>query len=377
MLLTVCGLAFVGYNFVVPIARYSMLETGLTLHSATISLIASVLGYVIYYPETVSAFGVNCGSTCVVGVATLLALTLAIYNFATEIRGPNPKDMDLTGRVYIVTGANSGIGLETCRRLAQNGATVIMGCRSKQRASAAFDDVTKSIPSSSKGRVMLLDASLDLCSMKSVSQYCDAFLQLNLPLNGLICNAGMIPSSFELSPDGLESGFAANHLGHFVMCQKLLPLLAQSSQPDKKDLSRVVILSSSLHKLARAKDASRVATKDEFSSFPVYSRCKLANLLFMHGLIDNIASSSDLKGRVTVNALHPGNPCTNFTSNLNSFLRWGEALTLPLMYLVRETCYAGAFCSVFAATSPSLHNKNGLYLVDSTSYSPSNESFDK
>lgn len=374
----ILGLTFVGYNFVIPIARYSMLETGLTRHSTILSVLAGLLGYALCFPENISSgMGLKSAEVCVQQVATLLAFALSCYNFYTEIRGPKPPHMNLSGRFYLVTGANSGIGLETSRRLALDGAHVIMGCRSKARAQSAYDDIVKSLPSNCKERVEILDTPLDLGSMKSVKKYCDAIKAKGIPLNGIICNAGMIPSKFELTVDGIESGFASNHLGHFLLCQELLPLLAYSAELDKNDQSRIVILSSSLHKLASAKQSAVVATEAEFSGFPVYSRCKLANLLFMHGLIKFINTDAALTLRVTVNAVHPGNPCTNFTSNLNSFLRFGEAITMPLMYLVRETCYAGAFCSVFAATSPTLFNKNGLYLSDSAPATPNKESYNE
>lgn len=262
-----------------------------------------------------------------------------------------------------MTGANSGIGLETTRQLAEMGATVIMGCRSPARANAALDDVNHSLPKNGRGKAVVLTESLDLSSVASVISFANSVKQQYGELHGIVLNAGMIPGSkYVVSVDGVENTFASNHLGHFLLVKLLLNHIARVGTPE--DPARIVVLSSSLHKIAKSADACKPPTEATYSSFSAYAQTKLANLLFMNVLIRKIAETPELAGRITVNAVHPGNPFTSVTGNMSKALQILEAMFKPFLYLYRETCTAGAFCSVFATISPTLVGKNGLYLVD-------------
>jgi WW domain-containing oxidoreductase len=315
------------------------------------------------------------------------------------------------GKVFIVTGANTGIGLETARQLALHGAHVVLGCRSLGKAREAAADITASIKraavdtltgaaaadaiAAGPGSVTVLPASLDLSLLSSVRTWVEAFRQSGAPLHGIVCNAGLITSGYQLTDEGVESSFAANHLGHHLLVRLLLPALAETAAAGVRaradgsgrfvtapgpvpaagatsaaaavvrDTGRVVIVSSSLHKNASAAAAAVQPTAADYSPFATYARCKLANLLFARKLQQFVAASTELRGLVSVYTLHPGNPVTNFTSNLAGPLRFLEAAFLPLMYLWRETPHAGAFTSVYAATAPGAPALAGLYLIDS------------
>lgn len=135
------------------------------------------------------------------------------YNYLTGYNGDYQLDKipDLTGLTAIVTGGNAGIGYETCLALAKKNATVYMASRSKDRAEAAIALILKDTGK----KVNFL--SLDLQDLKQVKAASDSFLKLGIPLDILINNAGIMACPFELTKDGIESQFATNHVGHFVL----------------------------------------------------------------------------------------------------------------------------------------------------------------
>lgn len=109
------------------------------------------------------------------------------------------------------------------------------------------------------------------------------------------------------------------------------------------------------------------SSADTFQAFPVYARSKLANLMFAHKLQQVIKASSEYKGSILVNALHPGNPVTSVTGNLPPLLRTLETVFYPLMFLYRETCTAGAYCSVWTASSMNAIKKDNQYYIHNAS----------
>ena len=166
--------------------------------------------------------------------AALQALVVAavaaacLRTFSRHVRGPRFRDVNMGGKVCIVTGANTGIGLETARELARMGATVVLACRSQARAEAAAADVMRSTGVRQE-RVPFI--ALDLSSLRSVRAFCDTF-EHRRPGGGgldvLVCNAGLMQPSRVVTEDGIELTMAANHFGHFLLIQRLLPLLERS-----------------------------------------------------------------------------------------------------------------------------------------------------
>eukprot|EP01084_Bolivina_argentea_P273976 466818_1 len=137
----------------------------------------------------------------------------------TAIEAAN--NIDLTGKIALVTGCNTGIGKETARVLAIQGAKVYMLCRNMQKANAARNDLIKSIKSKENKTFdenKLIIIQLDLSSLLSIRRCVGKFLSLNEPIDFLICNAGVMAiPEFQASTDGYEMQFAINHLGHFYL----------------------------------------------------------------------------------------------------------------------------------------------------------------
>lgn len=150
-----------------------------------------------------------------------LALGLFVRVHLTHVRGPRHELKDLSDTLAIVTGANTGIGLETCRELVRMGATVVMACRSESRAIAARAEIVRS---AGVGPERLPFIRLDLSSMASVGAFCENFCA-QFPegrLDLLVNNAGMMTPDLTLTDDGIELTMAANHFGHFLLTTNLL-----------------------------------------------------------------------------------------------------------------------------------------------------------
>jgi NAD(P)-dependent dehydrogenase (short-subunit alcohol dehydrogenase family) len=153
----------------------------------------------------------------------------------------------MAGRTIIVTGANTGLGKHTAAMLAAAGGDVIMGCRCVERADAAAADIRTQLP---PGSGKLTTMKLDLSSMESVGTFVKQFNEKKLPLHVLVNNAGAMLPEHSFSKDGIESSFATNYLGHFLLTNLLLPTLATSAKESGK-CSRIVNVASRLEKGGR------------------------------------------------------------------------------------------------------------------------------
>jgi NAD(P)-dependent dehydrogenase (short-subunit alcohol dehydrogenase family) len=175
---------------------------------------------------------------------------------------------DQTGRIAIVTGANSGIGWETARALASKGATVIMACRSIAKASPAADQITALKPS---GQVVVIE--LDLGDLASIHRFVMAFRQDYNRLDLLINNAGVALPPYGKTTQGFEQQFGVNHLGHFALTGLLLDRL--NAMPG----ARIVTVSSSSHRSGSMNFAD-LNSEQQYQPGRAYAQSKLANLLF-------------------------------------------------------------------------------------------------
>lgn len=206
---------------------------------------------------------------------------------------------DLTGKVAIVTGANSGIGYETAVALAAMGATVVMAVRNPDKgadARQALLDRTGADPD----RVVL--GALDLASFASVRAFAAWFLDAYDRLDVLVDNAGLILSERSETVDGYEMTFGVNHLGHFLLTDLLTERLVASAP------SRVVVVSSLAHRWAvRGLDRADLQSTRRYRSMQVYGRSKLANALFALELARRLDGTG-----VVVNAVHPGSINSHF-----------------------------------------------------------------
>jgi NAD(P)-dependent dehydrogenase (short-subunit alcohol dehydrogenase family) len=250
---------------------------------------------------------------------------------------------DQTGRTAVVTGANSGLGLETARELARNGATVVLACRDTTKGEQALQEIRDSTPGV---RVEL--ASLDLASLDSVRSFAETLSGRGEKIDLLINNAGVMASPHRLTADGFELQLGTNLLGHFALTGRLLP------QMQGREDARVVTLSSNAHKMGRI-NFGDLQSERRYNRWTAYGQSKLADLMFALELDRRMrAAGSSVKSL----AAHPGYAATNLQSAAAPALdRWGMALT---NLLVAQNAQMGALPSLYAATEPSL--EGGTYV---------------
>ncbi|GAA1577525.1 MULTISPECIES: oxidoreductase [Kribbella] len=243
---------------------------------------------------------------------------------------------DLTGRRALVTGATSGIGYETALELLRHGADVIVAARNPEKAARAAERLTQE-----GGRAPTV-LELDLADLASVQRAADEVLATYDRLELLINNAGVMAPPYRQTVDGFELQLGTNHLGHFALTGRLLPVLLKGS--------RVVTVSSFMHKGVRGvseDDLRRPA--DSYRKWEAYSRSKLANLLFMLEL-DRRARAAGAQ-LLSVGA-HPGYASTHLQAAGPELA--GRALQAQLWRaatrLVAQSAAAGAWPSLYAAT---------------------------
>ena len=257
---------------------------------------------------------------------------------------------DQSGRIALVTGANSGLGLETARALAQGGATVLLACRQRSRGEAVRQQL---LPVARAGLEVI---DLDLADLASVaaaaSQVQREFGRLDLLIN----NAGVMAPPRRLSRDGHELQFAVNHLGHFALTTALLPLLKQQSG------ARVVTVSSGAHYFGRIA-FDDLQGERRYDPWTAYSQSKLANVMMALQLQEQLVAA----GSSTLSiAAHPGLARTNLQpSSVAAKGSWIEGLAYRLLDPLFQSAAMGALPQLHAAVAPdarggALYGPDGL-----------------
>ena len=255
---------------------------------------------------------------------------------------------ELSGRTFLITGANTGIGLATATGLAERGGRVFVACRSAEKGRAAVAGI-----SAETGNDAVAFLPLDLSDLASVRACADEFLGRGEPLHVLINNAG-VGGARGLTKDGFELTFGINHLGHFALTAALLDRLAASAP------ARVVTVSSDAHYQApgidfeavRRPTASRTGLRE-------YAVSKLGNVLFSQEL----ARRAGERG-ITTYALHPG----VVASDIWRRIPWPIRQLMKLRMLSTEQ---GAATSLYCATAPELAGVSGRFYEDCRERSPS------
>lgn len=249
----------------------------------------------------------------------------------------------LTGRIALVTGANSGIGYETTLALAQKGAHVVMACRDEHRGREALERLRSRYANASVELRIL-----DISSLSSVENFALSFIEAYERLDLFVQNAGIMMVPYAQTADGFESQMATNHLGHFALTGRLLPLIRNAPG------ARVVTVSSVAHRRGDCPSVDPFYTsKQGYRTFPAYARSKLANLLFAYELqrrfdshfVDGMALSA-----------HPGFSRTNLFSH---FLGgWAGKLDAWMKWIAQSPA-EGALPTLRAACDPEA--KGGEY----------------
>ncbi|WP_395834662.1 SDR family oxidoreductase [Cystobacter fuscus] len=248
---------------------------------------------------------------------------------------------NMQGKVCLITGATSGIGLESARALAAQGATVVLSGRDPGRGEAALAEVRRTVPDAK------LDLMLaDLTSLASVRKLAGDFQVKYSRLDVLLNNAGLILNERKLTVDGFETTFATNHLAHFLLTHLLLDLLKASGA------SRVVNVSSEGHRLGSLGYLDDLQGERRFNGILAYDNSKLANVLFTRALARRLAGK-----KVTTNSLHPGVVRSSFGLNNQGFFKFIFQMAGPLMISAEK----GARTSVYLASSPEVEGVSGKY----------------
>lgn len=260
----------------------------------------------------------------------------------------------MQGKTVAITGASSGIGLETARALAAQGARVVMVVRSQERGEAAIATIRTSAPDA---RLELVLA--DLYSLAEVRKAAAEIRARCERIDVLINNAGLIHKTRELTVDGFERTFALNHLAAFLLTYELRELLAASAP------ARVVTVSSTGHKYARF-SWEDIAT-GWHGEIAAYGTSKLCNIWFARESARRMASA-----RVTSNALHPGPVASNFGASGSWLFKYGTKLARPFLLSSEQ----GARTSIYLASSPEVAGVTGEYFVKCKVATPSKRARD-
>lgn len=207
---------------------------------------------------------------------------------------------DLTGKIIIVTGANSGLGLECTKTFAEKGATVVMAVRSIQKGEDAKADILKQHP---KARLDLM--KLDVGDLKSVREFADAFKSKYTRLDILLNNAGVMAIPRQLTPDGFETQLGVNHLGHFALTGLLLDVITQTPN------ARIHNVSSGANYIGKI-NFDDLMGEQKYGRWDAYCQSKLANVFFTFELQKRLSAA----GYDTIaNVSHPGLVMGNLQAN--------------------------------------------------------------
>jgi NAD(P)-dependent dehydrogenase (short-subunit alcohol dehydrogenase family) len=247
---------------------------------------------------------------------------------------------DQSGRTALVTGANSGLGLQTAKALAEAGATVLLGCRNAERAAAAEREIHAVAPDATVEVV-----ELDLSDLASVERAAGEVAGRPEPLDLLINNAGVMAPPRRETKDGFELQFGTNHLGHFALTGRLIESLLSAPAP------RVVNVSSIAHRAGKM-DFDDLNWENGYSRWPAYGRSKLANLLFTQELARRAEAAGT---NLIAAASHPGYASTNLQTNGPGMGALG-VIAKPIMRVsnvfLGQSDAKGALPSLYAATAP-------------------------
>ena len=257
------------------------------------------------------------------------------------------EGISLAGKVAVVTGASSGLGVETVRVLAGAGARVVMLARNKDKLDEVADDLRAANPAA-----IIATETVDLADLDSVRQAGAVIASKYPAIDLLINNAGVMACPLSRTAQGFEMQFGTNHVGHFLFACLLVPALTGGA--------RVISLSSAGHKFGRVDFDDPNYQHRDYEKWSAYGQSKTANALFAVGLDDRLKERG-----VRVFAVHPGVIMTELSRHMvPADFEMLQARQPEGREMVLKSVEQGAATSVWAATSPSLAGEGGIYLED-------------
>jgi NAD(P)-dependent dehydrogenase (short-subunit alcohol dehydrogenase family) len=243
---------------------------------------------------------------------------------------------DLSDKIIIVTGGNSGLGFEAAKFFTKHNATVILACRSVKRATEAKNAILKE---ATNGVIDIM--KLDLASLASIKSFVTQFKTKYHSLDVLLNNAGIMTVPYGLTEDGFELQNGINHLGHFALTAQLFDYLKNTPS------SRIINISSHAHRLGRMDFSNYLFEHGRYGKLISYGRSKLSNLLFTYELDRRIKSKNiDVK----VLAAHPGVASTNLGRYINK--KGIFAPFFKMLFSLSKTAYQGALPEIRACLDP-------------------------
>jgi NAD(P)-dependent dehydrogenase (short-subunit alcohol dehydrogenase family) len=281
----------------------------------------------------------------------------------------NKDSLDLSDKVVIVTGANTGIGFETAKALAGLGAKVILACRDMQKAARAVDLIQASLPQKAR-RDSVLTMKLDLSDPSSIRKFASEFqAQHGGRLDLLINNAGLMTEKFRKMPQGIEEQVAVNALGTLLLTELLFPLLVATADAGRRDV-RIVTLASNAHQMMSADPLTVLKSMADtnpvdFGAYKkdtipqVYGSTKLADIWMTLILAERCRSYGSQGSSIQSVAVHPGAVTTELGRDLGP--AWLTSALKPILLLFSKTASEGAMPTLYCALSPEVvaHSRKG------------------
>lgn len=246
---------------------------------------------------------------------------------------------NLAGKTIVITGANSGLGLETAKALYAKNANIIIACRNEQKAQQAIIEI-KSAKANALGQLDFV--SLDLADLESIRLLPGKVKKISAKVDILINNAGVMTPPKGETKQGFETQFGTNHIGHFALTGLLLPLLEKSAA------GRIIVVSSLANRFGWI-NFNNLNSEKYYSKWIAYAQSKLANIIFAQNLQQRLKNSGS---KIKVMTVHPGFSATN----LQRFMAGSSVINA----LFSQPAQMGALPSICAATNKDL--KGGEYI---------------